>query len=82
MGIMNYILGGVLIVGAIVIIAIVLMQQGRRKGVSGVISGAADTFMSKGKAKAIDAVLAKWTKWIAIAFAVLVIAANVLAIYL
>ena len=51
-------------------------------GVSGVISGAADTFMSKGKAKAIDAVLAKWTKWIAIAFAVLVIAANVLAIYL
>ncbi len=64
----SYVLGGVLILFALIIIAVILLQEGRRKGISGVISGGADTFLSKGKARAVDAVLARWTKWIAILF--------------
>lgn len=70
----HYVLGGVLILFALVIIAVILLQEGRRKGISGVIAGGADTFLSKGKAKAVDAVLARWTKYIAIIFILVVVA--------
>lgn len=69
----HYVLGGVLILFALIIIAVILLQEGRRKGISGVIAGGADTFLSKGKAKAVDAVLAKWTKYIAIIFILVVV---------
>ena len=36
---------------------------------------------SRGKAKAVDAILAKWTKVIAIVFMLLVVAANVVSIH-
>ena len=78
MSVFDYILGGLLIFAALIIIAVILLQEGRRKGISGVISGGADTFLSKGKARAVDAVLSSWTKWIAIGFFVLVLVANVL----
>ena len=76
----DYVLGASLIILAIIIIAVVLLQEGRRKGISGVIAGGADTFMSKGKAKAVDAVLAKWTKYIAMFFMVLVVICFALSI--
>ena len=47
---------------------IVLMQSGKSSGLSGVIAGGAETFMSKGKAKTLDAKLAKATKWFGLAF--------------
>ena len=56
---------------AVGLICIVLFQSGKRSGLSGAIAGAADTFMSKTKAKSADAVLAKATKWVAIVFAAL-----------
>ncbi len=81
MGVVDYILGGVILLFALVIIAVILLQEGRSKGISGTIAGGADTFMSRGKAKAVDAILAKWTKVIAIVFMLLVVAANVVSIY-
>ena len=51
--------------------AIVLMQSGKSAGLSGAISGGADTFLSKGKAKSLDAKLAAATKWVALAFVLL-----------
>ncbi|MEE1002666.1 MAG: preprotein translocase subunit SecG [Acutalibacteraceae bacterium] len=78
----DYVLGGVLIVLALIIIAVILLQEGRRKGISGVIAGGADTFLSKGKAKAVDAVLAKWTKYIAMIFMLLVVVCFALSIIL
>ena len=50
---------------------IVLMQSGKSSGLSGVIAGGAETFMSKGKAKTLDAKLAKMTKWFGLAFVLL-----------
>lgn len=55
----------------LVLIAVVMLQSGKSAGLSGAISGAADTFLSKNKAKSVDAKLAKMTKWVAIAFMLL-----------
>lgn len=66
------IIGAILIVAALLIIFVVLLQEGRQANV-GVISGAADSFMDKGAAKTLDQKLAKWTKVIAIVFFLLVL---------
>ena len=58
---------------------IVLMQSGKSSGLSGVIAGGAETFMSKGKAKTLDAKLAKMTKWFALGFVVLTLVLNLMA---
>lgn len=80
MGAIEIILGILVILVSLVIIAVVLLQQGRRSGVNGVISGAADTFLSKNKARTFDATIARLTKYVAIAFFVLAIVANVIAL--
>ena len=69
------IFGIILIVFSIAIIFIVIMQQGNQQNV-GAISGGADTFFAKNKARSIDAFLAKWTKFIAIGFFLVVIIVN------
>ena len=56
---------------------IVLMQSGKSSGLSGVIAGGAETFMSKGKAKTLDAKLAKATKWFGLGFVVLTLILTV-----
>lgn len=75
------IIGIVLIILSILIIAVVLLQQGRQSNL-GAIAGAADTFMEKGKARTLDALLAKWTKILVIAFMVLVLAGMLITQYL
>ena len=53
---------------SLALVAIVMLQSGKSAGLSGAIAGGADTFLSKNKAKSLDAKLAKMTKWVAIAF--------------
>ena len=65
------IIGIVLIAFSLLIIAVVLLQEGRQANL-GAIQGAADTFLEKGRARTWDARLAKWTKVIAVTFFVLV----------
>lgn len=77
---LQIILGIVMILLSIVIIAVVLLQQGHRSGVNGVISGAADTFLSKNKARTVNAKLARFTKYGVILFFVLSIIANAMAL--
>lgn len=74
------ILGILVIIVSLGIIAAVLLQQGRRAGINGAISGGADTFLSKNKARTFDAFLSRWTKYIAILFFVLAIVANIIAL--
>ena len=73
------IFGILLLLASIIVIAVVLLQQGHRAGINGAISGGADTFLSKTKARTLDAKLSRFTKYIAIAFVVLVFVANVIA---
>ncbi len=81
MSVWEIIIGAVLIVFSLLIIAIVLLQEGRQANL-GAIAGAADSFMEKGKARTLDALLAKWTKVIAIVFFVLVIGGMLITQYL
>jgi len=76
MAVAEIIVGAIVLLLSIVIILVVLLQEGRRQGINGAISGGADTFLSKNKARTVDAFLAKWTKVIAIAFFVLVLLAG------
>ena len=80
MTVWEIILGILMILVCIVIIAVILLQQGHRAGVNGVISGAADTFLSKNKARTVNAKLASMTKYVTIAFFVLAVIANVIAL--
>lgn len=66
------------VASCLVLIAVVLLQSGKRSGLSGAISGAADTFLSKNQAKTWDARLAKATTWIAISFIVLTLTLSII----
>ena len=59
---------------SVALVAIVMLQSGKSAGLSGAIAGAADTFLSKNKAKSLDAKLAKMTKWVAILWVLLTLA--------
>ena len=63
---------------SLALVAIVMLQSGKSAGLSGAIAGGADTFLSKNKAKSLDAKLAKATKWIGAAFIVLCLILNIL----
>ena len=52
----------VLLVLSVALTALVVMQSGKDKSLSGSISGAAETFFGKNKARTMDAMLVTWTK--------------------
>ncbi|MBR2716618.1 MAG: preprotein translocase subunit SecG [Oscillospiraceae bacterium] len=66
------------LITAMATVLIVLFQSGKSAGLSGAIGGVADTFLAKNKAKTLDAKLAKYTKWVAIAFVVLTLLINII----
>ena len=63
---------------SLALVAVVMLQSGKSAGLSGAIAGGADTFLSKNKAKSLDAKLAKMTKWVAIAFILLTLALSII----
>ena len=65
------------VISCAILIVFVLGQSGKHSGL-GVISGGADSFLSKNKAKTADAKLAKWTKWVALVFMVLTLVLSFL----
>ena len=79
MSLSQIVVGALMIIFSIAIIIIVLLQQSRRAGV-GAISGGIDTFLSKNKARTVDAILSRITKYVAIAFFIFAIIANVIAL--
>ena len=81
MTVWEVIIGVILILFSLVIIAVVLLQEGRQANL-GAISGAADSFLEKGKARTWDARLARMTKFIAIAFFVLAFVGMLITSYL
>lgn len=71
MSVWEIIIGIVLIIFSLLIIVVVLLQEGRQANL-GAISGAAESFLDKGRARTLDAFLSRWTKVLSIAFFVLV----------
>ena len=62
----------------IAIIAVVMLQSGKSAGLSGAISGGAETFMTSGQAKSLDTKLSKATPWLSLVFVVLTLVLNLL----
>ncbi len=71
------VLGILLAIVSIAIIVVIILQQ---QGI-GVVTGAADSYFSKNKARSIDAFLSRWTKVFAAVFVLFVIALNVLSYF-
>jgi len=74
MGALEIVLGIILILLTVVLILVIMKQEGKESGM-GVISGGNDSFMDRGKPMTFSDRLAKWTKWIAGIFFVLVLVA-------
>ena len=80
MGVFEIIVGALELIISLVIIFMVVLQQGRRAGINGAIAGGAETFLSKNKARTVEAKLERFTKFAAIIFFLLVVVANVIAL--
>ena len=78
MAVVELIMGILLLVLSLGLVVAVMLQSGEDKKLSGAIAGGADTFLSKNKAKTMDAKLAKATKWVAILWVILTLALCVI----
>ena len=78
MNALNLVLTIIQVLCGLAVIAVVMLQSGKSAGLSGAIAGGADTFLSKNKAKSVDAKLAKMTKWVAMAFLLLTLALSLI----
>ena len=59
------------VIASIGLILVVLLQSGKEAGLSGAIAGNSDSYMNKSKMGGLDKMLAKATKWIALAWIVM-----------
>jgi preprotein translocase subunit SecG len=75
--IIRIILMGVFIVLSVVITVVVLMQESKQKGLSGAISGAADTYWGKNKGRSMEGKLVKITRICVILFFVIAAVLNI-----
>ena len=73
--------GSVLLLSAIVLIILVLLQEGKKSGVSA-LSGMDSQFVGRNRAKSKEMLLAKYTKVLAIVFFGVTLVVWILSIYL
>ena len=76
-----WLLGGILLAASIFLIIVVLLQESKSAGLSGAISGGADTFFGKNKGRTIEAKLEKMTKFVAVLFFVLAIVTTFILLF-
>jgi preprotein translocase subunit SecG len=66
------------VIASIALIAVVLLQSGKKAGLSGAIAGGSDTYMSKNKSGNLDQMLASSTKWIALVWVFLTLVLSLI----
>ena len=59
------------VIASVALIAVVLVQSGKEAGLSGARAGNNESYMNKSKMGGLDKMLAKVTKWVALAWIVL-----------
>ena len=65
-------------VASLALIVVVLMQSGKKSGLSGAIAGGSETYMGKAKNGNLDQILANSTKWIALVWIVLTLSLSLI----
>lgn len=78
MTVLKTILTIVYILICVALVVIVLMQEGKQAGLSGSISGAAETYWGKNKGRSMEGTLEKSTKFLGLGFIVISIVLNML----
>ena len=59
------------VIASVALVIVVLVQSGKESGLSGAISGNSESYMSKSGRGGLDKLLAKSTKWVALAWVLL-----------
>lgn len=59
------------VIASLGLIVVVLLQSGKEAGLSGALAGNNDSYMNKSQMGGLDKMLAKATKWIALAWILL-----------
>lgn len=80
MGIWEIVVGILVLILSIIMVIVIILQEGHQAGL-GTITGGADSFLSKGKARTADAIFARVTKYCAITFFILVVLLNALSFF-
>lgn len=76
------ILGVLILITSILVVILVLMQEGRQQGLSGAIAGGAETFFGKSKGRTMEQKLVKGTRVLAVLFFVLTLATTLVLLFL
>ena len=76
--ILNYVLMAILLLCAVFLVVSVLLQKTKEDGLSGAITGGADTFYGKDSSNRGDVILKKWTKIVGVIFAICVLVVFVI----
>lgn len=79
MGTAEIIIGVIILILSLAIIGVILLQEGRRTGIS-TISGTSDTFLSKNNSRTRQAKLARFTRILVVLFLILTLVASVIAL--
>ena len=66
------------VIFSVALILVVLLQSGKEAGLSGAISGNSDSYLSKSGKGGLDKMLAKATKWVALAWVVLTLVLSLM----
>ena len=66
------------VIASVALIAVVLVQSGKESGLSGALAGNTESYMSKSKLGGMDKMLAKATKWIALAWILLTLVLSLI----
>ena len=75
--IIRIVLMGIFILVCIALSIVVLMQESKQQGLSGTISGAADTYWGRNKGRSMEGKLVLFTKIFGVAFFVLAAILNI-----
>ena len=76
------ILGILILITSVFIVITVLMQEAKQNGLSGAISGGAETFFGKSMGRTLSSKLIKITRILAIIFFVLTLGTTLLLLFL
>ena len=76
------ILGILILITSILVVILVLLQEGKQQGLSGAIAGGAETFFGKSKGRTMEQKLVKITRVLAIVFFVLTLGTTLLLLFI
>ena len=76
------ILGILILITSILVVILVLLQEGKQQGLSGAIAGGAETFFGKSKGRTMEQKLVKITRVLAVIFFVLTLGTTLLLLFI